>query len=76
MWADLGRGRVGRVIAVREGAEKGLRLVEEPGEHLATGVSGEQEVLVALDDRRSWIPVVIAFEENVIDGVEIAAVRA
>ena len=50
--------------------------MEELGEHLAARVSGEQKVLVALDDGRSLIPVVVAFEENVVDGVEVAAVRA
>jgi hypothetical protein len=39
-------------------------------------VSGEQKVLVTLDDGRSWIPVVVAFEENVVDGVELAAMGA
>ena len=51
-------------------------MVEELGEHLATGVSGEQVVLVTLDDGRSLIPVVVAFKENVVDGVGVAAVRA
>ena len=76
MWTDLSHGLVGWIIAVREGAEKGLRLVEELGEHLAAGVSGEQKVLVTLDDGRSWIPMVVAFEENVVDGVKVVAVRA
>ena len=39
-------------------------------------MSGEQEVLVTLDDGRSFVPVVVAFEKNVVDGVEVAAVRA
>ena len=39
-------------------------------------MSGEQKVLVALDDGRSLVPVVVAFEKNVVDGVEIPAMRA
>ena len=39
-------------------------------------MSGEQKVLVALDDGRSLVPVVVAFEKNVVDGVKIPAMRA
>ena len=34
--ADLGHGRIRRVVVSREWAKEGLRCVEEPGEHLAT----------------------------------------
>ena len=39
-------------------------------------MSGEQKVLVALDDGRSLVPVVVAFEKNVVDGVKVTAMRA
>ena len=51
-------------------------MVEEPGEHLASRVGGEKVCFVALDDSGVFVPVVIALEEDVVDGVSVAAVGA
>ena len=50
--------------------------MEELGEHFATEEGGEEVVFVALDDGRAFVPKVIAVEEDMVDGVLVAAVRA
>jgi hypothetical protein len=45
-----------------EWAQEALRLVEEPGEHLATGECGKEVVFVAFDDGSTFIPVVVTVE--------------
>ena len=50
-------------------------MVEESGEHFATREGGEKVVFVALDDGGMFVPKVVAVEEDVVNGVLIAAVR-
>ena len=50
-------------------------MVEEAGEHFATGEGGEEVILVALDDGGTFVPKVVTVKEDVVDGVSIAAVR-
>jgi hypothetical protein len=50
--------------------------VEEPGEHLAARVGGEEVVLVTFDDCGAFVPVVIAIEKGVVNGVWVATVGA
>ena len=50
--------------------------MEESGEHLATGEGREEVVLVTLDDRCSLVPKFVTIEQDVIDGVKVAAVGA
>ena len=71
----LSRGRVQWVIASGEWSQEGLRSVEEPGEHLATGECRKEVVLVAFNNGRSFVPKVVAVEECMVDGEAVAAVR-
>ena len=58
-----------------EWVQKALRGVEESGEHLATGECREEVMFVAFDNGGLCIPEVVAVEEDVVDGVAIAAMR-
>ena len=49
--------------------------MKEPGEHLATGEGREEVVFVTFEDGCSFVPKVVAVEEDMIDGVAVAAVR-
>ena len=49
--------------------------MKEPGEHLATRESREEIVFVTFKDGHSFVPKVFAVEQNVVDGVSVAAVR-
>jgi hypothetical protein len=59
-----------------EWAQEALRLMEESGEHFATGEGGEEVCFVALNDGGAFIPMVVTVEEDMVDGVTIAAVGA
>ena len=45
-----------------EWAQEALRLVEEPGEHLATRECEKEVVFVAFNDGSAFIPVVVTVE--------------
>ena len=58
-----------------EWAKEGLHCVKEPGEHLATRECGEEVGFVAFYDSSAFVPVMVAVEEDMVDGMSIAAVR-
>ena len=72
----LCHGSVRRIIAGWEWAQEALHSVEESDQNFTTREGGEEVVFVALDNGCVLIPEVVAFEEDVIDGVSIATVRA
>ena len=72
----FGRWPIRRVSTAREWSEETLRLVEELDEHLAAGEGGEEVVFVAVDGCCPFVPKVVAIEQDVVGGVELAAVGA
>ena len=67
---------IGRVSASWEWAQEALHLVEEADQHFATRECREKVVFVALEDGCSFVPKMVAIEQDVVDSVAIAAVRA
>ena len=65
-----------RVSASGEWAQEAQCLMEEVGEHLASGEGREEIVLVTFDDGGAFIPEVVTVEKNVVGCVSVAAVRA
>ena len=49
--------------------------MEEADEHLAARCGGEEIIFVAFEDCCPFVPKMVTLEEDVVDGVEIAAVR-
>ena len=49
--------------------------MEEADEHLAAGCGGEEVVFVALEDGCPFVPEVVTLEEDVVNGVKVAAMR-
>ena len=57
-----------------EGPEEALHEVEELDKHFADGEGGKKVVFVAVNSGGLFVPKMVAVEEDVVDGVEVAAV--